>query len=51
MGVDLHKKWGDHGQNRNRMLMWGIRTAGIVTKTSISKAVSIELLLQTLIGT
>ena len=35
MGVDLHKKVGDHGQNINRMPIWGIRT--VVTKTSIKQ--------------
>ena len=35
MGVDLHKKWGGRGQNRNRMPIWGIRT--VVTKTSIKR--------------
>jgi len=29
MGVDLHKKVGDYGQNINRMPIWGIRTVVI----------------------
>jgi len=27
MRVDLHKKVRDHGQNINRMPIWGIRTS------------------------
>jgi len=60
--IDAHgrrptQKWGGgHGQNINRMPIWGIRT--VVTKTSIKQipwSISIkihtELLLRTLIGT
>jgi len=32
MGVDLHKKVGDHGQNISRMLIWGIRTVVSIYK-------------------
>jgi len=35
MGVGLHKKVGDHGQNINRMPIWGIRI--VDTKTSIKQ--------------
>jgi len=47
------QKLGDHGQNINRMPIWGIRT--VVTKPPSCKyrgqSVFTEILLQTLIGT
>jgi len=35
MVVDLQKKVGDHGQNINRMPIWGFRT--VVTKIPIKQ--------------